>query len=57
MFQEVVRAYYSDWFGELVTELPRLERGQLYPCEGAGLGTALLPDLVDRPDATVRTSD
>jgi L-alanine-DL-glutamate epimerase-like enolase superfamily enzyme len=56
VLQEVVRAYYSDWYGELATALPRLERGYLWPTEGPGLGVALQPGLAERPDATVRTS-
>ena len=56
MLQEVVRAYYSDWYPLLVTELPRLERGHLWPTEGEGLGTSLLPELWTRDDATVRVS-
>ncbi|MFT5222469.1 MAG: galactonate dehydratase, partial [Glaciecola sp.] len=57
MFQEIVRAYYHDWFGELVTELPRLENGYLYPLEGPGMGLELKQGIVDRPDATVRVSN
>ncbi len=56
MLQEVVRAYYSDWYPLLVTELPRLEQGHLWPTEGPGLGSALLPELWRRDDATVRIS-
>ena len=57
LFQEVVRAYYTGWYKELVTELPRIERGMAYPMTGAGLGTALLPDLKRRPDAHVQRSE
>ncbi len=56
LVQEVVRAFYSDWYRELVTELPPLDRGFITAPEGPGLGIDLLPDLVRRPDATVRTS-
>lgn len=56
VFQEVVRAYYSSWYPQLVTELPRLERGHLRPTEGAGLGTRLHGELWSRPDAVVRRS-
>jgi L-alanine-DL-glutamate epimerase-like enolase superfamily enzyme len=56
LFQEVVRAYYTGWYKELVTELPRIERGEAYAMTGPGLGTALLPDLKQRPDVTVQRS-
>ena len=57
LFQEVVRAYYTGWYKELVTELPRIENGQAYAMNGPGLGTALLPDLKRRPDVTVQRSE
>jgi len=56
IFQEMVRAYITGWYRELVTELPRVESGQMYPLSGPGLGTALLPGLKQRPDCTVRRS-
>ena len=56
LVQEVVRAFYSDWYRELVTALPPLDQGFIAAPGGAGLGIDLLPDLVRRPDATVRTS-
>jgi len=57
LFQEVVRAYYTGWYKELVTELPRIENGEAYAMSGPGLGTALLPDLKRRSDVTVQRSD
>jgi L-alanine-DL-glutamate epimerase-like enolase superfamily enzyme len=56
LVQEVVRAFYSDWYRELVTQLPPLERGSITAPAGPGLGTELHPGLTDRPDATVRVS-
>ena len=56
LVQEVVRAFYSDWYRELVTALPPLDRGFITAPAGPGLGIELLPDLIRRPDATVRTS-
>ena len=53
--QESVRAYLSGWYRELVTELPRVENGFVYPLTGPGLGTSLRPEVVKRPDAIVRT--
>ena len=57
LFQEVVRAYYTGWYKELVTELPRIENGEAYAMSGPGLGTALLPDLKRRPDVVVQRSE
>jgi galactonate dehydratase len=57
VFQEVVRAYYTGWYKELVTELPRIENGEAHPMGGPGLGTALLPGLKQRSDVTVQRSE
>lgn len=54
VFMESVRAYYSTWYRDLVTVMPRIERGQIYPLTGPGLGTELNPDMLKRPDAIVR---
>jgi galactonate dehydratase len=56
LVQESVRAYYTGWYKELVTALPSVADGYLSPPEGPGLGTDLLPDLRERPDAHLRTS-
>lgn len=57
LVQEVVRAFHSGWYRELVTDLPPLENGFIAPLEGPGLGLRLKPELWDRPDATVRVSE
>ncbi len=54
IFQEVVRAYYTGWYRELVTVLPRIEDGFAHAMQAPGLGTELLPGLKARPDVTVR---
>jgi galactonate dehydratase len=54
LIHETVRAFYSSWYQELVTNLPPIERGMIRPPDGPGLGTRLLPDLVRRGDAIVR---
>jgi L-alanine-DL-glutamate epimerase-like enolase superfamily enzyme len=56
LIQESVRAFYTGWYRELVTELPRIEAGYVYPMTGPGLGTRLLPEVPARKDATVRRS-
>jgi L-alanine-DL-glutamate epimerase-like enolase superfamily enzyme len=57
IFQEMVRAYTTGWYRELVTELPRVEGGQMHALTKPGLGTELLPGLKQRADATVRRSE
>src|SRR5262249_46872750 len=56
LIQETVRAYYTTWYRDLVTELPRIEKGFAYPMTGPGLGTRLNPDVRKRPDASVQVS-
>lgn len=54
--QEVVRAFASDWYADLLTELPEIRDGRVYPLEGPGLGTELRPEVLTRADATRRVS-
>lgn len=54
IFQEVVRAFITTFYRDLVTELPVLDKGFLLPPTGAGLGTALSPGLKQREDSIVR---
>jgi L-alanine-DL-glutamate epimerase-like enolase superfamily enzyme len=56
LFQEVVRAYYTGWYRDVVTELPRIENGHAYPMTGSGLGTALVPGLKARDGVSVARS-
>lgn len=56
LVQEMVRAFYHGWYGELVTQLPTIQNGMISPPPGPGLGIELRPDLTDRPDATVVVS-
>ena len=56
LIQESVRAFYRGWYNELVTTVPRIENGYVYPMEGPGLGLELQPSVFQRPDLTVRTS-
>ncbi len=57
LIQESVRAFYSGWYKELVTVVPTIEDGYVYPMEGPGLGVELLPAVFERPDLTVRRSE
>nr|WP_298013314.1 mandelate racemase/muconate lactonizing enzyme family protein [uncultured Castellaniella sp.] len=51
VFQESVRAYCSSWYRDLVTVMPRIENGQIYPLTGPGLGLALSDSVLEHPDA------
>lgn len=56
IFQEVVRATLATWYRDLVTDLPVLRSGMAQAPTAPGLGTALLPGIRQRQDATVRES-
>ena len=56
LVQESVRAFYSGWYRELVTELPQVQGGMISLNGKPGLGLELLPDLPQRKDAVVRVS-
>jgi L-alanine-DL-glutamate epimerase-like enolase superfamily enzyme len=57
IIQESVRAFYTGWYKELVTELPVIRDGYALPMEGPGLGTDLQPAVFERSDLTVRRSN
>ena len=52
--QEMVRAFYYGWYGELVTELPPVDSGRIRAPRGPGLGLALDPHILKREDARIR---
>jgi L-alanine-DL-glutamate epimerase-like enolase superfamily enzyme len=56
LIQESVRAFYRGWYNELVTTMPVIKDGYVYPMEGPGLGVELLPAVFERSDLTVRRS-
>jgi galactonate dehydratase len=56
VFQESVRAYYSSWYRDLVTVMPRIADGHIYPFQGAGLGLELSPFVLDNADAVIRST-
>ncbi len=56
LIQESVRAFYSGWYRELVTELPVVRAGMISLNDKPGLGLELLPDLHRRSDAVVRVT-
>ena len=55
--QETSRGMYKGWYDDVVDRNVDIRDGYLYPPEGPGLGTALKPEVLDRPDATVMVSD
>ena len=57
LIMESVRAFYTGWYRDLVTVLPRIEGGRVHPMEGPGLGTDLQPQVLERGDLTVRCSE
>jgi L-alanine-DL-glutamate epimerase-like enolase superfamily enzyme len=56
LVQESVRAYYRTWYRDLVTAVPEVKDGMITVPPGPGLGLELLPDLLKRNDATIRSS-
>ncbi len=56
LIQESVRAFYTSWYRELVTAIPRIENGFVYPMEGIGLCVELQPAVFERADLHVRRS-
>ena len=55
--QEFVRAYYYGWYGSLVTALPPVKNGRISAPSGPGLGLALNPERLARPDVHRRRSE
>jgi L-alanine-DL-glutamate epimerase-like enolase superfamily enzyme len=58
MIMESVRAYWADggWYNEVVTQPIRIEDGYLTLDDRPGLGIALRPELMQRPDARIRVT-
>ncbi|RUT30101.1 mandelate racemase/muconate lactonizing enzyme family protein [Arsenicitalea aurantiaca] len=57
LIQESVRAFYTGWYKELVTEIPHIANGRVYPMEGPGLGLELRPAVFERSDLIVRRTE
>ncbi len=56
LIQETVRAFYTTWYLDLVTDLPIIEDGRIKPPAGPGLGLSLKPEIFSRPDVHTVTS-
>jgi len=54
--QEIVRAFYYGWYGQLVTDLPPIENGMIRAPDAPGLGLKLLPEVLKRKDCHIRRS-
>jgi galactonate dehydratase len=52
----VVRAYLRVTYPEFVTELPRVEAGQIEAPTAPGIGTTLLLNVRRRPDVSIVAS-
>lgn len=57
LIQESVRAFYTGWYKELVTELPKIVDGHVLPMEGPGLGSELQSSFFERSDLSSRKSE
>jgi len=56
LIQESVRAFYAGWYRQLVTAVPQIKDGYVYPMEGIGLGLELQNSVLERSDVHVRRS-
>ena len=57
MLMETTRPYYEGWYGDFVTPNINIQEGHLLAPEGPGLGTRLRPEVLTRPDVSIRVSD
>jgi len=56
LIQETVRAFTSGWYREVLTELPDIRDGFVYPMTGPGLGTRLQPERLTAADCERRVT-
>jgi galactonate dehydratase len=54
LVQETVRAFTHGWYQEVMTDLPDIRDGFVYPSQKAGLGTALQPERLAAADCERR---
>ena len=55
--QEMVRAFYYDWYGKLATALPPVQDGTIRAADAPGLGLKLQPDVLKRSDCLIRRTE
>jgi galactonate dehydratase len=56
LVQETVRAFTSGWYREVLTDLPDIRDGYVYPSAKPGLGAALITDRLAAADCERRMS-
>jgi galactonate dehydratase len=56
LVQETVRAFTTGWYREVLTELPDIRNGFIYPMTGPGLGTKLQPERFAAADCERRVT-
>jgi L-alanine-DL-glutamate epimerase-like enolase superfamily enzyme len=56
LMQETVRAYYTGWYRDIVTEMPTIGDGRISPPPGPGLGTRLRPGLTAGSGASTKVT-
>jgi L-alanine-DL-glutamate epimerase-like enolase superfamily enzyme len=56
LMQETVRAYYTGWYRDIVTEMPTISDGHISPPPGPGLGTRLRPGLTAGGGASTKVT-
>jgi L-alanine-DL-glutamate epimerase-like enolase superfamily enzyme len=56
IYQESVRAFIRTWYREVVPHSVEIDNGFILPPTAPGIGTYLLPEVLDRSDATVQRS-
>ncbi|MFV2034290.1 MAG: mandelate racemase/muconate lactonizing enzyme family protein [Halocynthiibacter sp.] len=54
LIAETVRSYCQGFYSQMVTRMPRIEDGFIYPLTGPGLGCALDPGVLRRDDVNRR---
>ena len=54
--QEMVRAFYFDWYSELTTGSPVLADGRFVASDRAGVGVEIRPEILGRPDTLIVNS-
>jgi L-alanine-DL-glutamate epimerase-like enolase superfamily enzyme len=54
LVQETVRAFTTGWYRDVLTELPEIRDGFVYPMTGPGLGTRMQPERLAAPDCERR---
>ena len=57
LIQETVRAFNTGWYREVLTELPPIRDGHVYPPEGPGVGTELRRSFLADPRLARRASE